>query len=137
LLVKVKAPVLFQLLVTAVSHNDHRNTHKQGCHHYPGICMAAAVLLKERNRVNREMCGVQTMLSLVMFNAHVQKKVIVIVQKVSILTNAFTRYLGLQVYTRLNHMVSVYSGAGASTFSTFLPLNEQSMLSRYCAYSFS
>ena len=32
---KVKAPVLFQLLVTAVSHNDHRNTHKQGCHHLP------------------------------------------------------------------------------------------------------
>lgn len=34
--------------------------------------MAAATLLKERNR---EMCGVQTMVSLVMFNSHVQKKV--------------------------------------------------------------
>ena len=49
------APTLFRLLSTISSHSDHRNKKKVDSAHYPGICMTAAVLLKERNR---EMCGV-------------------------------------------------------------------------------
>ena len=69
---ETKCPVMYRFLVTVVSHTDHRNTHKKGTAHSPGICMAAAVLLKERNR---EMTGVQSYLSLVLFNSRVHKKV--------------------------------------------------------------
>ena len=45
-----KSPTLLQAFSTVVSHNDHRNTWKKGCQqHNPSICMATAVLLKERN----------------------------------------------------------------------------------------
>ena len=67
-----KCPTLLRLLKSLVSRNDHRNAHKHSDAHIPGICMATAVILKERNR---EMCGVQTFVSLVLFNSHVQKKV--------------------------------------------------------------
>ena len=60
-----KCPILFCLLTYIVSHTDHRNASKRGEKHYPGICMATAVLLKERNR---EMTGVQAFLSLVLFS---------------------------------------------------------------------
>ena len=33
--------------------------------------MATAIMLKERNR---EMCGIQTLLSLILFSSHVQKQ---------------------------------------------------------------
>ena len=46
---------------------DHRNANKRGERHYPGICMATAILLKERNR------GIQAFLSLVLFSSRVQK----------------------------------------------------------------
>jgi len=69
---EVKAPTLLQILSTIVSRNDHRNQHKQGERHHPGICMAIATLLKERNR---EMGGVQTFVSLVLFTSRVQKQV--------------------------------------------------------------
>ena len=49
-----KAPLLLQVFTTVVSAHDHRNTNKVGPVHYPGICAAIAVLLKERSR---EMCG--------------------------------------------------------------------------------
>ena len=67
-----KAPLLLQILSSIVSTNDHRNRQKAGAAHYPGICMAIAVILKERNR---EMCGVQSLISLLLFSAHAEKKV--------------------------------------------------------------
>lgn len=69
---KNKAPTFFQILSTIASHGDHRNKAKVGDAHNPGICMAAAVILKERNR---EMNGVQSILSLLLFTSHVNKQV--------------------------------------------------------------
>lgn len=69
---EVKAPTLLKLLTMIVSTNDHRNQHKRGERHYPGICIAIATLLKERNR---EMNGIQTFISLVLFTSRVQKQV--------------------------------------------------------------
>ena len=69
---ETKCPILYQILETVVSHSDSRNSQKKGEAHYPGICMVAAVLLKERNR---EMVGVQSLLSLVLFNSLVHKNV--------------------------------------------------------------
>lgn len=66
------APTLFRLLSTISSHSDHRNKKKVDSAHYPGICMTAAVLLKERNR---EMCGVQSLISLLLYSSHVDKQV--------------------------------------------------------------
>ena len=45
-----KAPLLFQIVHSIASRNDHRNTVKVGTVHNPGICSAVAILLKERNR---------------------------------------------------------------------------------------
>ena len=45
---QLKAPFLFKILHSITSRNDHRNAVKVGTAHYPGICSAAAVLLKER-----------------------------------------------------------------------------------------
>ena len=68
-----KSPTLLQVFSTVVSHNDHRNTSKKGDQqHNPSICMATAVLLKERNR---EMCGVQLVISIALYLSRVQKKV--------------------------------------------------------------
>ena len=64
-----KAPILSRIATSMVKHNDHRNSKKKGTHHLPAVCMAIAILLKERNR---EMCGVQ---SLLLFESHVQKMV--------------------------------------------------------------
>ena len=61
---QLKAPLLFTVLHSIVSRNDHRNAVKVGAAHYPGICSAAVILLKERNR---EMCGLQSLISLLMF----------------------------------------------------------------------
>ena len=69
---KTYAPTLFQVASVITSHNDHKNQSKKGSKHHPGIYMALAVLLKERNR---EMCGLQTIISLTLFNSRVQKKV--------------------------------------------------------------
>lgn len=68
----LKAPMLLQILRTLTSSSDHRNKHKSGSIHHPGICMAASVILKERNR---EMCGVQAMISLLLFESHANKQV--------------------------------------------------------------
>ena len=68
----LKAPLLFKLLYSVVSRNDHRNAVKVGAAHYPGICSAVAVLLKERNR---EMCGLQSLVSLLMYFCHAEKQV--------------------------------------------------------------
>ena len=65
-------PVLHSLLNATVSHSDHRNVTKQGSSHLPGVCMAIAVLLKERNR---EMCSLQSVIGLLLYKSHVQSKV--------------------------------------------------------------
>jgi len=69
---KLKVPTLLQLVSALVSKNDSRNKQKHGEVHHPGICMAIAVMLKERNR---EMCGIQTLLSVILFSSRVQKQV--------------------------------------------------------------
>lgn len=69
----LKAPTLLHLLSTIVSHSDHRNAKKVQSAHYPGICMTVAVLLKERNR---EMCGVQSLISLLLYSSHIEKQVV-------------------------------------------------------------
>ena len=69
---QTKAPSLFQIMSRIVSHSDHRNQKKSGNHHYPGICMATAILMKERNM---HMIGVQEVLSLVLYAAQVDKLV--------------------------------------------------------------
>ena len=43
--------------------------------HYPGICAAVAVMLKERNK---EMCAIQSMLSLLMYSCHCEKQVLLL-----------------------------------------------------------
>ena len=66
-----KAPILLRLLSSIVQHNDHRNTSKRGDCHNPGISTAVAVLLKERNR---EMCGLQSLIALLLFKGQAHKK---------------------------------------------------------------
>lgn len=75
----VKCQSLLQILTKIACHSDHRNKKKIDTVHYPSICMAAAVILKERNR---EMCGLQSLTSLLLFASRVEK----------------------QVYSRLNHI---------------------------------
>ena len=67
-----RAPVIFELFKTIVSHGDKRNENKKGDVHLPAICMAVSVLLKERNR---EMVGVQTCISLLLYSSRAQKQV--------------------------------------------------------------
>ncbi len=67
-----RSPVLFKLFKTIVSHGDHRNEKKVGDAHLPAICMAVSVLLKERNR---EMVGIQTCVSLLLYTSRAQKQV--------------------------------------------------------------
>ena len=57
---ELKAPLLLKVLTTIAVRNDHRNRKKVGSSHLPGICTAAAVLLKERNC---HMCGLQKLVS--------------------------------------------------------------------------
>ena len=67
------APTLYQLISSIVSYGDHRNVKKSGDSHFPGVCMTIAVLLKERNR---EICGIQSLISLLLYQSHTQKQVI-------------------------------------------------------------
>ena len=69
---ETKAPTLYHILSSAVTHSLKRNKHKKGERQFPGLCTAVAILLKERNRV---MCGVQSYLSSALFSTHLQKKV--------------------------------------------------------------
>ena len=71
-----KAPHFLQILTRIVSHSDHRNKKKVTSAHYPSISMAASVILNERNR---EMCGIQSLVPLLLFASRVQKQVKVIV----------------------------------------------------------
>lgn len=65
------APTLLQILSSIVVRNDHRRN-RTGTAHYPSICMAVSILLKERNR---ELCGLQYLVSLLLFSSHAEKKV--------------------------------------------------------------
>ena len=67
---KLKAPTLLDMVLTLAS-NDGRNKRKSGAAHYPGVCTAIAVILKEWNR---EMFSVQMLPSLVV-TSRVQKQV--------------------------------------------------------------
>ena len=67
-----KSPTLLRLLMYLVSHSDHRNEVKKSTHHYPAVCMTAAVVLKERNR---EMVGLQTYTALLLFSSRAHKQV--------------------------------------------------------------
>lgn len=69
---KDKAPILLHILTAVASFSDHRNQIKVGSHHLPGICSAVAVLLKERNR---EVDGIQSVVSALMFLGHCEKQV--------------------------------------------------------------
>ena len=53
-------------------HNDHRNKQKCGAAHYPGICMAVAVILNERSQ---KMAGIQSLVSMILFASHAEKQV--------------------------------------------------------------
>ena len=58
------APTLFRLLSTISSHSDHRNKKKVDSAHYP--------IVKERNR---EVCGVQSLIFLLLYSSHVDKQI--------------------------------------------------------------
>ena len=66
-----KVLFLFTVLHIIVSRNDHRNEVKVDTAHHSVICSAAAVLLKERSR---EMCGLQSLVSLLMYSCHAEKQ---------------------------------------------------------------
>ena len=67
-----KAPTLLKVLSSIVTYNDHRKKKPVSSTHHPGLCMAIAILLKERNR---EMCGLQAIISLLLYSSHVDKQV--------------------------------------------------------------
>ena len=67
-----KAPLLWQLLLSIATFNDHRAKGKAEDSHFSRIVVAAAIILKERSR---EMIGVQSMLSLLLFHSRVDKVV--------------------------------------------------------------
>ncbi len=80
---QVKSPSIVSKIV---SHGDKRNS-RQLKHHFAGVCMATAILLKERNK---DMTGIQTLIFLLLFTSNIQK----------------------QVYGRLNHIGVCLSYSG-------------------------
>ena len=69
---ELKAPLLLDILSIICCQNDQRNKFKTGSSHNPGMGMAVALLLKERNM---HMTGVQSIISLLLFAARVDKQV--------------------------------------------------------------
>ena len=69
----VKAPHFLEVLTKIVCHSDASNKKKVTSAHYPAICMATCIILKERNR---EMCGIKSLVSLLLFTSRVQKQVL-------------------------------------------------------------
>ena len=70
---KTTAPTLYNILVFVITHSAKRNKHKRDETQYPSLCLAVAFLLKERNR---EMVGVQSYVSSVLFPSKLPKKVL-------------------------------------------------------------
>ena len=68
-----KAPLLLKLLSAVVVREDTRCQVKPPTVHYPAIVTATAILLKERNR---EMSGVQSIVSCLMYACHSEKQVL-------------------------------------------------------------
>ena len=66
-----KSPVFYRIVSKVVSHSDTRNMRTIDYHH-PGICTATAILLKERNK---NMTGIQTVISQILFASNVRKQV--------------------------------------------------------------
>lgn len=66
------APTLLKLLQVVTSCNDRRNKLKKGDAHNPGVCMAVAVLLKERCM---HVSGLQSLVSLLLYVSHANKVV--------------------------------------------------------------
>ena len=69
-----KAPTLLKILSSIITSNDKRKQTAATSSHHPGLCMAVAILLKERNR---EMCGLQSIISFLLYSSHVDKQVCV------------------------------------------------------------
>ena len=69
-----KAPLLLKLLYAVVVRQDRRCRVKPQTVHYPAIVTATAILLKERNR---EMGGVQSIVSCLMYACHSEKQVLI------------------------------------------------------------
>lgn len=67
------APTTLRVVSTIAVRNDHRKQNQVQLSHYPGICAAIAVMLKERNK---DMCGMQSILSLLMYSCHCEKQVL-------------------------------------------------------------
>ena len=67
-----KAPTLLKILSSIITSKDKRKKAAVTSTHHPSLCMAAAILLKERNR---EMCGLQSIISLLLYSSHVDKQV--------------------------------------------------------------
>ena len=65
------APVLLKVL-SSITDRQKTATPIADSAHQPGLCMAVAVLLKQRNR---EMCGLQSVISLLLYSSHVDKQV--------------------------------------------------------------
>ena len=88
----LNAPTLLHFLSTIVTHSDHRNKLKVASAHDLGLCMTVAVLLKERNR---EMCGVQSIVSILLYQSHVEKQVCITVFIAILVLLALSMYSGL------------------------------------------
>ena len=67
-----KSPLLLKILTAVVVRIDSRYAPKSQIVHHPAIVTAIAVLLKERNR---EMSGVQSINSCLMYACHCEKQV--------------------------------------------------------------
>lgn len=110
-----KAPTLLKIFSSIITSNDKRKQSAATSSHHPGLCMAVAILLKEKNR---EMCGLQSIISLLLYSSHVDKEVCnnMIKNKINVMHIH-------QVYSRMNHV-----GVCMSYTATLNLLNEVSKL---------
>ena len=60
------------LAICAAKYGRYNYNIRSSVEHYPGLCMSVAILLKERNR---EMSGLQYIVSLLLYSSHVDKQV--------------------------------------------------------------
>ena len=67
-----KSPILLKVLTAVVTRADRRCERTPKTNKHPGIITAAAILLKQRNR---EMCGIPSLVSLLMYAGHCEKQV--------------------------------------------------------------
>jgi len=69
---KSKSPLLLKVLAHVVVRWDPQYETRSPSVYHPSIVTAAAILLKQRNR---EMCGLQTVFSCLMYACHCKKQV--------------------------------------------------------------